>query len=292
MAKKKSKKRAKKKTRTSKTGSAKKPIEFSLPSQKKSVKKKVKLPSQTQAMSLLDAHDDFFAARDALIKKLGGSEKISRSFGAGSTRTTGLENFRGFGVGMRSASGGLTHEVAVKVLVSKKMASERLSSNSRIPSEIDGMPVDVEECGEFQTLSFDGQPARCGAPCAPQGVNFWGTMGCLVTLDNGRLALLSNNHVLADNNRVPRGTPIFHPNDSHPQGFQLGVLEDFVPIQFGNNTQGSHNPVNLVDAAVAWTSRQFVDASHISYRVNPSPVSASLSMNVAKHGITTGAQPE
>lgn len=281
MAKKKKKKAAKKKA-------AKKPIEFSLPTQKKPAKKKAKLPAQTFAMSLLDAHDDFFAARDALVEKLGGSEKIASSFSTGQIQTAGLENFRGFGVGMRTASGRLTHEVAVKVLVKKKMSSGRLAAKARIPTEISGMPIDVEECGDFSSLAFDGQPARCGAGCAPEGVTFQGTMGCLVILENGRLALLSNNHVLADSNRMPLGTKVYHPYQSHQEAYQIGVLEDFVKIKYGSHSQLNHNPINYVDGAVCWTSRQLVDPAHISYQLNPSPVSASPGMSVTKHGITTG----
>lgn len=57
------------------------------------------------------------------------------------------------------------------------------------------------------------------------------------------------------------------------------MLENFVRINFPDP--------NLVDAAVAWTSFSFVDPRHVTYTLNPLPVTARLGMTVKKNGRTT-----
>jgi len=72
-----------------------------------------------------------------------------------------------------------------------------------------------------------------------------GTLGCFVQTDAG-LAILSNNHVLADENRAAIGDPIIQPADSDggaPPEDLVARLTEYVPLQIAG--------VNRVDAAVA-----------------------------------------
>jgi hypothetical protein len=58
-------------------------------------------------------------------------------------------NVVGVGVGLRYKDGEYTEEVALIVMVSKKVASSELEPEDRIPEEIDNVPVDVLEVGEL-----------------------------------------------------------------------------------------------------------------------------------------------
>jgi len=58
-------------------------------------------------------------------------------------------NVVGVGVGMRKRDGEFTDEKALVVLVSEKMPVAQLAEEDVIPSELDGIPTDVQETGVF-----------------------------------------------------------------------------------------------------------------------------------------------
>lgn len=59
-------------------------------------------------------------------------------------------NVVGVGVGMRQLGGRPTDDIAVVVMVSRKVPSWQLSPDDVVPSILDGVPVDVQETGELQ----------------------------------------------------------------------------------------------------------------------------------------------
>ena len=62
----------------------------------------------------------------------------------------GLPNVVGVGVGLRWKGGLLTDSVALVVMVTQKIPDSRLNPANRIPGELDGVPVDVQEVGEIK----------------------------------------------------------------------------------------------------------------------------------------------
>jgi hypothetical protein len=56
----------------------------------------------------------------------------------------------GVGVGLRHTGGQRTDQVAVVVMVDRKVPLAQLRPQDRLPSEIDGVPVDVKEVGELR----------------------------------------------------------------------------------------------------------------------------------------------
>jgi hypothetical protein len=61
----------------------------------------------------------------------------------------GRANVVGVGVGFRQRGGVRTDEVAVVVMVRRKVARAQLAPADVIPTEIEGVPVDVQEVGEI-----------------------------------------------------------------------------------------------------------------------------------------------
>jgi hypothetical protein len=59
-------------------------------------------------------------------------------------------NVLGVGVGLRQSSGASGAEVAVVVLVRRKVPASQLAPQDRIPVEIEGIPVDVQEIGTVE----------------------------------------------------------------------------------------------------------------------------------------------
>lgn len=60
-----------------------------------------------------------------------------------------LPNVVGLGIGLRHVGGEPTGEVALVVLVSRKLPSANLDEKDMLPQEIEGVPVDVQEVGEI-----------------------------------------------------------------------------------------------------------------------------------------------
>jgi hypothetical protein len=61
-------------------------------------------------------------------------------------------NVVGLGVGYRRRHGQPTNELALIVLVREKVPWESLAPHDRIPQELDGVPVDVQDVGELRAL--------------------------------------------------------------------------------------------------------------------------------------------
>ena len=59
-------------------------------------------------------------------------------------------NVLGVGVGLRQKDGQGQAEVAVVVLVRRKVPAAQLDPADRIPAEIEGVPIDVQEVGDVQ----------------------------------------------------------------------------------------------------------------------------------------------
>jgi hypothetical protein len=60
------------------------------------------------------------------------------------------ENVVGVGVGLRMRRGTTTREVALVVMVSRKVPRAQLAEDDLVPGELDGVPVDVQEVGEVR----------------------------------------------------------------------------------------------------------------------------------------------
>jgi hypothetical protein len=67
--------------------------------------------------------------------------------------------------GVRMRGGRPTEEPAIVVLVSRKVSRKSLAKSSRLPTHIDGVPVDVVEVGRIEALG-ERLPPRSKAPIA------------------------------------------------------------------------------------------------------------------------------
>jgi hypothetical protein len=172
-------------------------------------------------------------------------------------------NVVGLGLGEKISQGRSTGIPAVKVLVRIKYPESQIPKALLLPKTVQGMPVDVEEVGTFRAaLKKPVKPStkipdprvhlRPAQPGASIGFRdpgnafiMAGTFGLLVK-KNGKTFILSNNHVLADEGRLPIGDPIFQPgllDQGNPATDQIASLSEFVALQAG--------AANVVDAAIA-----------------------------------------
>jgi len=56
-------------------------------------------------------------------------------------------NVMGVGVGLRMRAGEPTDEVVLVVMVTRKVPRAQLAPEDYVPSEIDGVPIDIQEIG-------------------------------------------------------------------------------------------------------------------------------------------------
>ncbi len=231
-------------------------------------------------------------------------------------------NVVGIGTGFKTTAGQLTCNVCVVALVRRKVCLTELAVESRVPHMLEGIPTDVLEVGDltaFQSPTDRWRPAPPGVSIGHYRITA-GTFGCVVRDRNsGARLILSNNHVLANENNAQIGDAILQPgpadNGHNPQD-QLATLLRFVPLHFeGETSPPSCLPIswllrlaqvlgfkglvdllqkpakavnNLVDAAVALplNDGDIWDEILGIGRVN-GLVAAELGMTVRKSGRTT-----
>ena len=125
-----------------------------------------------------------------------------------------------------------------------------------------------------------------------------GTLGCRCIGRDGKLYVLSNNHVLAEQNSGTLGDPICQPSQGDVicaiiPGDVIATLSDFQKLQFFTPiTAVSTAPVNIMDAAVAVTPLGMVDVTTPieAYGIPARSPQENLfvGMGVQKQGRTSG----
>ena len=123
-------------------------------------------------------------------------------------------NIVGMGFGKRRVGSRITDEYAAVVYVMKKVPKAQLPISKLLPRKVyiggDCVHVDVRETGPLYTHSFTAEerPAPSGISIGHPDITA-GTLGCLVTdLTDGSTCILSNNHVLANENAAAIGDAI------------------------------------------------------------------------------------
>ena len=145
-------------------------------------------------------------------------------------------NVVGFGTGYKYVKGKKQDQICTSVLVSKKLPKIALKPEDMIPPKlgISGVMVtDVIEVGTIRALKERTDKWRPASPGVSIGhyVITAGTFGCVVRKDGERF-ILSNNHVLANQNDASIGDAIIQPGVYDGGTEIFARLEDFVPIIF------------------------------------------------------------
>ena len=222
---------------------------------------------------------------------------------ASATSVAPDQNVVGVGIGEQIVDGKPTGFTAVKFFVRVKYAEQELSRKTLLPKSISGLPVDVEETGWFRrfpvvqakkrakaatklpnpkTKFRPGQPGcSVGFRDPNNQFNMAGTFGAVVK-DSAGLYILSNNHVLADESRLPIGAPIFQHgllDGGNPNTDQIAALTRFVALQAAGNK---------VDCAIAKvTSNDLVSKDVLHIGAPTGTADAAIDMSVHKFGRTT-----
>ena len=170
-----------------------------------------------------------------------------------------------------------------------------------VPDAVDNIPVAMQVTGEIIARSDPTtflRPAPIGYSVGHPAITA-GTMGAIVRNAAAQVFVLSNNHVLANQNDASIGDPMLQPGpvDGGTLANQIGTLAAFQPINFsgGSNTIDAAiglvtNPADVSNATPADdgyglpSSKIFGDANND--RVFDDKT-ALLTLNVQKYGRTT-----
>jgi PKD repeat protein len=166
-----------------------------------------------------------------------------------------------------------------------------------LPDDLEGVPVRVEVTGMFYALAQAVDPTNRFTRPVPTGVSVGhpnvtaGTIGFRVKDGAGNVFILSNNHVLANQNDASTGDPALQPgayDGGTDPADRIGTLFDFEPIQFA---KGRKVPKNTMDAAIALSSTTMLGYATPSDGYGTpgtTVVQPSLGLPVKKYGRTTG----
>ena len=193
------------------------------------------------------------------------------------------ENIVGVGLAERVVGTCVTGEEAVAVYVVHKLPAELVDPAALVPADYEGVPTDVVECGEFLPLTERGRhrPAQSGVSLAHHASTA-GTLGFIAS-QNGETFVVSNNHVLAQENEATLGDFILQPapSDGGGAGDELAELAGWQPLEFGGGD-------NFVDAAFARTSSDLVSGEVYGVgALDPEPYPAERDVLVRKRGRTS-----
>ncbi len=214
------------------------------------------------------------------------------------------EQVNGVGIGYKWTNGIPTTTPAILVFVKKKLTKKSLlskySASSLVPEKLNGIPTDIIEVGDIkkQNLKAKIRPIKPGYSCGHRKVTA-GTIGGFFIDRDGDPVILSNNHVLSNENAATFGDIIYQPgiadssgniqfNGWDTQAAQLpyfGTLKKFLPLRKTGNTH---------DSAIAKIHSKFIQSGMIDQYypiINQSLVgfnTPTLNAQVQKVGRTTG----
>ena len=206
-----------------------------------------------------------------------------------------LSNVVGVGCGYKFINGKDSGQPCIHVLVERKLNSNYVGYNNRIPKTYMGLNTDIVEIGKpvFRNLNKRIRPVQGGYSISPGGQRFFtGTLGCVVTKKSGKERLyfvLSNSHILSGENTLKVGTKIIQPaalDGGDIVKDKIGLLSKSIPIKFESKIS---SPVNYMDAAIAKLDDKSLASNLIALSGEVKGIlKPSLRLRVKKTGATTG----
>ena len=219
------------------------------------------------------------------------------------------QGVNGTAIGKKWVNGVPTEQEAVLIFVQKKFSAKSItnpnvltafSAADLIPEEIDGVPTDVIEVGKITKQGFKGKvrPIRPGYSVGHGNITA-GTIGGIFTDKSGIPVILSNNHVLANENNSKTGDLIFQPGptDSTQSRRNVGWKEPVANLPY-IATLRRFNQLkksgNLHDSAIAAIHPSLIKANLVNDtypQINTRLTGfgdATVGMQVQKCGRTTG----
>jgi len=207
-------------------------------------------------------------------------------------------NVVGVGIGPKITKGKVTAQTCVRFYVGQKHAANLIPKANALPTHVGKVPTDVIETGWFHAFAAAISPRKFMRPAHPgasvgfaltgtqAGSVMAGTFGAVVEA-HGKRYILSNNHVLANENELPLGSDIFQPgllDLNKPATDKIAKLSQFIELKAAGSNQ--------VDCAIAELNAAALASATILPKVGKlssgTPLVAKEQMQVEKTGRTSG----
>lgn len=199
------------------------------------------------------------------------------------------KNIRGTAVGEKWVNGKPVGQEALLIFVQEKVVKSDIGKHSMdklIPEEIDGVPTDIIEVGHItkQNLRSKIRPIEPGYSCGHGEAT--GTIGGFFYDSENTPVILSNNHVVANENNAKVGELIYQPGlaDSKDKN-KIGTLKKFKKLIKTDNTH---------DSAIVAIDKSILNSNLVKpiYPIINQGITGfgepSVNMQVQKCGRTTG----
>ena len=208
---------------------------------------------------------------------------------APAARSDPKHNLMGIGIGHKLMKGKSTGDHSIRFYVERKL--RKVPKHFLLPEQVGGIRTDVIETGRFHAFSHPQRrrmrPVRPGSSigCQPKpGAVMAGTFAAIVAKGRKHY-ILSNNHVLASENKLPKGSPIFQPglrDKNAPSKNQVAKLSRFIKLRAATP--------NKVDCAIAVLLAEWdpVVLPRVNKLKSGIPIRATTGMRVEKIGRTSG----
>lgn len=205
------------------------------------------------------------------------------AFGSAAASPLPHENVVGVGIGAAGETD------VLQVLVRTKYDPSKIPENQLLPDFELGHAVKVIEVGTivpFETLprQFRARPLTPGTSIGPRSARIAGSLGAIVRDASGQLYLLSNNHVLANQNRLVKGEAIVQAamlDGGDAVADVVGTLWDFIPLPVSGQVG--------VDCALAKLDPSIAAQNQSVFANLGTAVRPRLGMKVSKFGRTSMA---
>lgn len=212
----------------------------------------------TKAISRAEISEELLSAKHEAIAQLLSPARPGPRLTAFAASSHPEDNVVGIGIGYKITKGRPTTKRCVRIYVERKIAKTAMPKDFVLPPQIKGIATDVVETGRFHPLPAavprEQRRLRPAKPGCSVGFQFTGdqarfvmagTFGAVVETGGTRY-ILSNNHVLANENALPLGSPIFQPgllDHGDPNSDRIGTLTRFATLRSGQP--------NALDCAIA-----------------------------------------
>lgn len=212
-------------------------------------------------------------------------------------------NVLGTGIGKKLIDG--TETDAIIIFVEEKLDKEtvisKYSAQDILPDQLGGVPTKVIETGQIFKQGFQQRirPIRPGFSTGHGSITA-GTIGGFFRDKDNDIVVLSNNHVLAWENKAKYGDPIYQPGPMDAAASTITFTNWNQPVSnlpyYGTLKKflGLNRSNNLHDSAIAKVHQTYIDSNLINYNYPEleKPLAgisqAAMGMNVMKCGRTTG----
>lgn len=223
---------------------------------------------------------------DSASNRTGGAGRVSVLRARQASAEPGMA-VHAVGVGTDTATG----EARLNVYITIESLAAATEKSLNLPAEQNGLPVHIlvapmaraSNCSQLRQQHQ--RPVKPGISAGHKNITT-GTIGALVRrAADGKVYLLSNNHVFANTNRAIIGDEIYQPGpiDLGRSADTIAKLAEFVPIALSQTAN------NQVDAAIAEPIEAVpIDPMICILGAVKGTKKAVQNMGVYKHGRTTG----